>query len=97
MAIFGSSAGGALDDHLAAVIGDDPPAFRQAKAQSAAGFAPAEERVEDVLPHFVGDAGAVVAHGDFGHDVRRRISLLRTATRTCPPSPTASIAFFTTA
>jgi hypothetical protein len=44
------------------VIGDDPPALRQAKAQSAASLTTAEEGVEHVAPHFVGDTRAVVTH-----------------------------------
>jgi hypothetical protein len=39
---------------------DDPPSFRQAEAQSAAGFAAAEEGVKDVGADFRRDAGPCI-------------------------------------
>ena len=39
---------------------DDPPSFRQAEAQSAAGFAAAEEGVKDVGAEFRRDAGPCI-------------------------------------
>jgi hypothetical protein len=55
---------GLVQINAAAVVGDNPPAFGEPKAKSAAGFTTGEEGIEDPLAVFRFDAGSVVGDDD---------------------------------
>ena len=57
---------------LAAVFFDDAIGDRQAQARALAVAAAGEERLEQMLEHFVGHAAAVVGDDDLGFGPRRR-------------------------
>ena len=86
-----------VHDHVAAVVGDDPPALRQAEAQAAARLAAAEEGIEQMAADRVRNAGPVVADDHFGPALAVLDPLAAAVTATCPSGPTASIALVTTA
>ena len=68
---YGPVAGLAMDFDAAAVIGDDPPALRQAHPQSATRLPRRVERIEQMAALFGLDAGAVVGDANLRLPARR--------------------------